>query len=82
MLVELLNLYIFLVLRSSFMAQSIVAVTVEIIMVTALLPVIAVTIAGTQNLSATETTILGLATLFLILGLIFGIVKGSGLMKK
>lgn len=61
---------------------NIVAVTVEIVMVTALLPVIAVTIASTQNLTATETTILALATLFLILGLIYGIVKSAGLLKK
>lgn len=64
------------------MGQNIVAVTVEIVMVTALLPVIAVTIATTQNLTTTESTILGLATLFLVLGLVYGIVKGSGLMSK
>ena len=46
---------------------NIVAVTVEIVMVVALVPVIAVTIASAQNLTATEKTILGLATLFLIL---------------
>jgi len=40
-----------------FCMVNIVAVTVEIIMVTALLPIIAVTIINTQNLTATERTI-------------------------
>lgn len=59
---------------------NIVKVTVEIIIVTALLPIISITIAGTQNLTATETTLLTLVTLFLIIGLIFGIAKQEGLL--
>jgi len=60
---------------------NVVKTTVEIIIVTALLPIIAVTIASTQNLSATETTLLTLVTLFLIIGLIYGIAKSEGLIK-
>jgi len=61
---------------------NIVKTTVEIIVVTVLLPVIAVQIASTQNLTTAETTILGLTTLFLILGLIYGIAKQEGLLNK
>lgn len=63
------------------MGVNVVKTTVEIIIVTALLPIIAVTIASTQNLTATETTLLALVTLFLIIGLIYGIAKSEGLIK-
>ena len=54
---------------------------VSVVFAVALLPVIAVQIAGTTNLTATETTLLGLVTLFLVLGLIVGIAKSSGVLK-
>ena len=63
-------------------AISIVQTVVEVVLVVTLVPVIAVIIAGATNLSATETTILGLVTLFLVLALVFGIAKQSGLMSK
>lgn len=57
----------------------ITGVVVNVVLVTALIPVIVTFIANATNLTATETTLLGLTTLFIVLGLVFNIVKQSGL---
>ena len=63
-------------------AINITAVVVDVVLVTALIPVIVVFISGAENLTTTETTLLGLTTLFIVLALVFSIVKSSGLTKK
>ena len=62
-------------------ALNVMAITFEVIIVVTLVPVIAVSIATATNLSATETTLLGLVTLLIVLGLLFAIGKQSGLIK-
>lgn len=63
-------------------AIDITGVVVDVVLVTALIPVIVTFINGAENLSTTEATLLGLTTLFIVLALVFSIVKQSGLMKK
>jgi len=63
-------------------AIDVVAVVVDVVLVTALIPIIVTFIANAENLSTTESTLLGLTTLFIILALIFNIVKQSGLIGK
>jgi hypothetical protein len=63
-------------------AIDVTAVVVDVVLVTALIPVIVTFINNADNLTATETTLLGLTTLFIILALVFNIVKQSGLTKK
>ena len=63
-------------------AISITDVVVDVALVTALIPVIKTFIGSAQNLTASETVLLGLATLFIVLALIFSIVKQSGLSGK
>lgn len=58
-----------------------VGALVTVVFATALIPVIAVQVAGTTNLSTTEETILGLTTLFLVLGVVYGIAKSSGILN-
>jgi len=58
------------------------ALVVYVVLVTALIPIIVTFIANAENLSTTESTLLGLTTLFIILALIFNIVKQSGLIGK
>ena len=60
----------------------IVSVVVDVVLVTALIPVIVSFINNAANLSTTETTLLGLTTLFIVLALVFNIVKQSGLIKS
>jgi hypothetical protein len=60
---------------------NITGVVVDVVLVTALIPVIAVFIANATNLSATEKTILSLTTLFIVLALVFNIARQSGLIK-
>lgn len=60
-------------------ALDITGVVVDVVMVTALLPVIYTFIANAENLSATERTLLGLTTLFIVLALVFNIARQSGL---
>jgi len=60
----------------------ITGVVVDVVLVTALIPVIVTFISNANNLTATEETLLGLTTLFIVLALIFSIVKQSGLTKK
>lgn len=57
----------------------ITGIVVNVVLVTALIPVIVTFIAEADNLSATETTLLGLTTLFIVLGLVFSVIRGSGL---
>jgi hypothetical protein len=63
-------------------AINIVQTLVEVVLVVALIPIIAVFIANATNLTATEETLLGLVTLFIVLALVFGIVKSSGLTNQ
>lgn len=69
-------------LRTTRGAFNIIDVVIMVVLTTALIPTIAVQIAGTTNLSSNEQTLLGLTTLFLILGLIVSVAKGSGLIGK
>ena len=62
-------------------AVSVMTVVVDVVLVTALIPVIITFINNAENLTATESTLLGLTTLFLILGLVFSIGKQTGLIK-
>jgi len=62
-------------------AIDVTSIVVDVVLVTALIPVIATFIANADNLSTTEATILGLTTLFIILGLVFAIGKQTGLIK-
>jgi hypothetical protein len=54
---------------------------IEVILVVTLLPIIAVTIASAENLTTTEKSILGLVTLVVVFGLLYGIAKQQGLIK-
>lgn len=63
-------------------ALDITGVVVDVVLVTALIPVIVTFIANATNLTTTESTLLGLTTLFIVLALVFNIVKQSGLMDK
>lgn len=60
-------------------AIDITGVVVDVVLVTALIPVIVQFISNAENLSTTESTLLGLTTLFIVLALVFSIVKQSGL---
>jgi len=62
-------------------AVNLSGIIVDVVLVTALIPVIVTFIANAENLTATETTILGLVTLFIVLGLVFAIGKQTGLIK-
>lgn len=62
-------------------ALDVVKIVFEVLMVVTLIPVIAVSIATATNLSTTETTLLGLVTLFIVLGLLYAIGKQAGLLK-
>lgn len=63
-------------------AIDITGVVVDVVLVTALIPVIVTFIANAENLTTTEATLLGLTTLFIVLALVFSIVKQSGLTGK
>ena len=63
-------------------AIDITGVVVDVVLVTALIPVIVTFISNAENLTTTETTLLGLTTLFIVLALVFSIVKQSGLTSK
>ena len=63
-------------------AMDVTGVVVDVVLVTALIPVIVTFISSAENLTATESTLLGLTTLFIVLALVFNIVKQSGLIKK
>jgi hypothetical protein len=63
-------------------AIDITGVVVDVVLVTALIPVIVTFITQAENLTTTEATLLGLTTLFIVLALVFSIVKQSGLTRK
>ena len=63
-------------------AINITETVVDVVLVTALIPVIVLFISNATNLTTTETTLLGLTTLFIILALVFSIVKKSGLTSR
>ena len=63
-------------------AINITSVVVDVVLVTALIPIIVTFIASAENLTTTESTLLGLTTLFIVLALVFSIVQQSGLVKK
>ena len=63
-------------------AIDITGVVVDVVLVTALIPVIITFISNAENLTTTESTLLGLTTLFIVLALVFNIVKQSGLTSK
>jgi len=57
------------------------SIIVDVVLVVALIPVIVTFIAEAENLTTTETLLLSLTTLFIVLGLVFAIGKQSGLIK-
>ena len=63
-------------------AVDLTGVVVDVALTVALIPVIVTFINSAENLSATETTLLGLTTLFIVMALVFSIIKQSGLTKK
>lgn len=63
-------------------AGHIFEIIIEVVLVVALIPVIKTFIAGAENLSATETLLLSLVTLFVVLGLIWNTIRILGLGKK
>lgn len=63
-------------------AGNIVGILVAVVFATALIPVIKTFISSATNLTATETVLLGLVTLFVVLGLIYGVLKSTGLTSK
>jgi len=67
--------------RSCKGAFDISGIVIDVILVIALIPVLTTFISGANNLTATETTLLGLITLFLVLGLVFMVGKQTGLIK-
>lgn len=62
--------------------MNITTVVVDVVLVVALIPVIVTFIASAENLTTTESTLLGLTTLFIVLGLIYSVLKSSGLTGK
>jgi hypothetical protein len=63
-------------------SMDITGVVVDVVLVTALIPVIVTFINNAENLTATETALLSLVTLFIVLALVFSIVKQAGFGKK
>lgn len=63
-------------------AMDISGIVIDVVLVTALIPVIVTFVNNAENLSTTESTLLGLATLFIVLGLIFAVGRQMGLIKK
>lgn len=63
-------------------AMDISGVVVDVVLIIVLIPVIKTQIAGAQNLTTTETTVLGLVTLFIVLALIINVGRQSGLIGK
>ena len=63
-------------------AINITGVVVDVALVVALIPIIKQFISDATNLSSSETLLLGLVTLIIVLALVFNIAKQSGLMKN
>lgn len=74
--------YIIKLMNSVKGAMSITDVVVDVALVTALIPVIKTFISSANNLTATETTLLALTTLLIVIGLIVAVIKQSGLGRK
>jgi len=68
-------------LRQSKRALDITGIIVDVALVVALIPVIKTFINDATNLTATETLLLSLVTLFIVLALIVMIARQSGLLK-
>lgn len=62
-------------------ALNVSSIMVDVALVVALLPVIKTMISDAVNLTATETILLGLVTLFIVIALVFNIGKQTGLIK-
>ena len=63
-------------------AIDITGVVVDVVLVTALIPVIKTFISDATNLTATETLLLSLVTLFIVIALVMNIIKQSKLTSK
>lgn len=63
-------------------ALDITSVVVDVVLVTALIPVIKTFVTSATNLTATEVVLLSLVTLFIVIALVMNIVKQSGLTHK
>lgn len=63
-------------------AIDITSVVVDVALVVALIPVIKTFVSDATNLSATETLLLGLTTLFIIIALVVAIVRQAGFGHK
>jgi len=60
-----------------------IGVLIDVILLSALVPVIVTFIKATEgNLTSTEFTLLSLTTLFLVIALVYSIIKQSGLTNK
>jgi len=68
--------------KGSVSAGGMVGMLVAIILVVNLIPTVADTIGSAQNLTTAQSTILGLATTFIVLGVIVLVAKKSGLMSN
>ena len=62
-------------------SQAIIGVLVAVVFVVSLIPTIVTQIAGAENLTTTQTTILNLVPLFIIIGLLLTVVKLTGVGK-
>lgn len=62
-------------------AINVTGIVVEVLLVVTLIPVIKTMISGAANLTATETALLSMVTLFLVIGLVFIVGKQTGLIK-
>ena len=62
-------------------AMNITGVVVDVALVVALIPIIKTFISDAANLTASETALLTLATLFIVIGLIVMIGRQTGLIK-
>ena len=58
------------------------SVVVDVALVVALVPIIKTFISDADNLTTSETALLGMVTLFIVLGLIFMVGKQTGLIKS
>ena len=63
-------------------AASIMSIVVEVVLVVALIPVIKTFITSAENMTATETALLALVSLFIVLGLIYLVGRQTGLIKR
>jgi hypothetical protein len=63
-------------------AGHIFEIIIEVVLVVALIPVIKTFIATSENLTGTETLLLSLVTLFVVLGLIWNTIRILGLGQK